>query len=118
MDGKNLRCGAVTCVRRIKNPISAARLVMDSSKFVFLSGVGAEKFAKLQGLEIVDTSYFYTKERWDQFQKIKKTDSLSLDHDGSKAEPVDNKNEKLGTVGCVEIDKNGNLAAGTSTGGI
>jgi len=119
MDGKTLKCGAVTCVRTIKNPIAAARMVMDSARFVFLSGEGAEKFAKEQGLEIVSPSYFYSPERWEQLQKMKESDSTGLDHDRGKAQPVkENVNEKLGTVGCVALDAKGNLAAATSTGGI
>jgi beta-aspartyl-peptidase (threonine type) len=99
MDGKNLNAGAVAGVRDIKNPITAAREVMTNSKHVLLSGKGASKFAKSQGLEIVDSSYFYTEKRWKSLQRVLKA-------------------EKHGTVGCVALDKNGNLAAGTSTGGM
>ncbi|MBI5218778.1 MAG: isoaspartyl peptidase/L-asparaginase [Bacteroidia bacterium] len=102
MDGKTLKAGAVAGVGDIKNPISAARLVMTKSEHVLLTGKGASKFAKEQGLEIVDSSYFYTKERWEQLQKILKKE----------------KENKKGTVGCVALDINGNLAAGTSTGGM
>lgn len=116
MDGKTLKCGAVACVRTIKNPIAAARLVMDSSKFVFLSGAGAERFAEEHGLEIVDTSYFFTPERWEQLQKIKQSDSSG--HDRGRLVPLKEQDAKFGTVGCVALDKYGNLAAGTSTGGI
>ncbi len=99
MDGSNLAAGAVTCVTDIKNPISAARKVMTSSPHVLLAGKGASEFAAENGLEIVDPSYFYTEERYQQLRKI-------LDKD------------KHGTVGCVALDKAGNLAAGTSTGGM
>jgi len=103
MDGKTLNAGAVAGVKDIKNPIKAARKVMTNSKHVLLSGKGASEFAKIQGLKIVDTSYFYTKSNWDYLQKvIEKEDKKS----------------KHGTVGCVVIDKHGNLAAGTSTGGM
>ena len=103
MDGKNLKAGAVASVTTIKNPISAARAVMEKSKHVLLVGSGAEKFAKEQGLEIVDPSYFYTKKRWDELQKAKKQEKESKEH---------------GTVGAVALDTYGDLAAGTSTGGM
>lgn len=120
MNGANLKCGAVAGVRTIKNPINAARAVMDSSQFVFLSGRGAEKFATEQHLQIVDPSYFYTQSRWDQLQKLIKTDTVELDHDSTTGDMdiTPFKDQKFGTVGCVAIDQYGNLAAGTSTGGI
>ena len=98
MDGSNLKAGAVAGVKTVKNPISAARKVMDETWHVMLSGDGADLFAKEQNLEIVDPIYFYTQRRWDSLKKIQ--------------------SEKHGTVGCVALDKNGNLAAGTSTGGL
>ncbi|NOZ47237.1 MAG: isoaspartyl peptidase/L-asparaginase [Chlorobi bacterium] len=103
MDGKTLNAGAVAGVTKIKNPISAARKVMENSKHVLLSGDGANKFAEKQGLEIVDDSYFFTTEKYNRLQKILKKEQES---------------EKHGTVGCVVLDKFGNLAAGTSTGGM
>ncbi len=99
MDGSNLAAGAVAGVTDIKNPITAARCVMTKSVHVMLSGSGASQFAKEQGLEIVTPSYFYTKRRFNELQEILKK-------------------EKMGTVGCCALDKNGNLAAGTSTGGM
>jgi beta-aspartyl-peptidase (threonine type) len=99
MDGSNLAAGAVAGVTDIKNPITAARYVMTKSPHVMLSGAGASQFAKEQGLEIVPPSYFYTKKRYNELQEILKK-------------------EKMGTVGCCALDKNGNLAAGTSTGGM
>ena len=108
MDGKTLKAGAVAGVTTIKNPILAARKVMDNPPHVLLIGGGAEKFAKEQGLEIVDPSYFITKERQDQWMK-------------SKSKPVEKKPEeqkKPGTVGAVALDMDGNLAAATSTGGM
>ena len=99
MDGSNLAAGAVACVTDIKNPISAARKVMTNSPHVMLTGAGASQFAKEQGLEIVPPSYFYTEKRFNELQEILKK-------------------EKNGTVGCCALDKNGNLAAGTSTGGM
>jgi len=99
MDGSNLAAGAVACVTDIKNPITAARKVMTNSPHVMLTGAGASQFAKEQGLEIVPPSYFYTEKRFNELQEILKK-------------------EKNGTVGCCALDKNGNLAAGTSTGGM
>jgi len=99
MDGSNLAAGAVACVTDIKNPVSAARLVMTKSVHVLLSGAGASEFAREQGLEIVPPSYFFTEKRYNELQEILKK-------------------EKNGTVGCCALDKNGNLAAGTSTGGM
>lgn len=99
MDGSNLNAGAVAGVGDIKNPISAAIMVMNESEHVMLSGKGASDFAKTMKIEIVDSSYFRTENRWKGLQKALKA-------------------EKHGTVGCVALDKNGNLAAGTSTGGM
>ena len=99
MDGSNLAAGAVAGVTDIKNPITAARRVMTNSPHVLLTGAGASQFAKEQGLEIVPPSYFYTEKRFNELQEILKS-------------------EKNGTVGCCALDKNGNLAAGTSTGGM
>jgi L-asparaginase / beta-aspartyl-peptidase len=120
MNGKTLDAGAVANVRTIKNPISAAKTIMNKSKFVFLSGKGAEKFAKINNLEIVDSSYFYTKERWDEYIKVRDTKATKLDHDNSSGlnEKFNSSKDKYGTVGCVVMDSYGNLAAGTSTGGI
>ncbi|TCD26752.1 isoaspartyl peptidase/L-asparaginase [Pedobacter psychrodurus] len=122
MDGKTLMAGSVAGVTTIKNPISAARAVMEKSEHVMMVGTGAEQFAKEVGLEIVDPKYFWTKERWDGLQKAIKEDSTKavLDHGNKKSELLGSKNHdyKFGTVGCVALDKAGNLAAGTSTGGM
>ncbi len=104
MDGNGLRAGAVANVGDIKNPISVARLVMDKSQHVLMVGKGASKFARSQGAEIVDSTYFYTQKSWNSLQK-------ALEQENSK-------DKKMGTVGCVALDKFGNLAAGTSTGGM
>lgn len=119
MNGKTLDAGAVANVRTIKNPISAAKTVMNKSKFILLSGTGAEKFAKLNDVEIVDTSYFFYQPRWDEFIKVRDSKKTKLDHDNSSGvvETLNTIN-KFGTVGCVVYDSYGNLAAGTSTGGI
>jgi beta-aspartyl-peptidase (threonine type) len=106
MDGKTLMAGAVAAVRHIKNPISLARMVMEKSPHVMLISDGAEEFAKANGVELVDNSYFIVKERYEQYLKMKEKMKKESDVD------------KHGTVGCVALDKNGNLAAGTSTGGM
>lgn len=122
MDGKTLMAGAVAGVTTVKNPISAARAVMEKSEHVMMVGAGADLFAKDAGLEIVDPKYFWTKERWDGLQQAIKEDSTKavLDHGSKKSELLGSKNHdyKFGTVGCVALDKAGNLAAGTSTGGM
>ncbi|PWS30592.1 isoaspartyl peptidase/L-asparaginase family protein [Pedobacter paludis] len=122
MDGKSLMAGAVAGVTTIKNPISAARAVMEKSEHVMMFGDGADKFAKEVGLEIVDPKYFWTKERWDGLQDAIKEDSTKavLDHGSKKSSLLGtiNHDYKFGTVGCVALDKAGNLAAGTSTGGM
>ncbi|WP_010601895.1 isoaspartyl peptidase/L-asparaginase family protein, partial [Pedobacter agri] len=122
MDGKTLMAGAVAGVTTVKNPISAARAVMEKSEHVMMVGAGADQFAKEAGLEIVDPKYFWTKERWDGLQQAIKEDSTKavLDHGSKKSELLGSKNHdyKFGTVGCVALDKAGNLAAGTSTGGM
>ena len=101
MDGATLQAGAVAGVKTVKNPISAARKVMEETWHVLLAGEGADAFAKEQGLDIVDNSYFHTEHR---FKSLLKTKEQEM--------------EKHGTVGCVALDKKGNLAAGTSTGGL
>lgn len=122
MDGKTLMAGAVAGVTTIKNPISAARAVMEKSEHVMMVGAGADQFAKEAGLEIVDPKYFWTKERWDGLQQAVKEDSTKavLDHGSKKSDLLGTKNHdyKFGTVGCVALDQAGNLAAGTSTGGM
>lgn len=122
MDGATLKAGAVAGVTVIKNPISAARAVMEKSQHVLMFGEGANLFAKDAGLEIVNSQYFWTQERWDGLQRAKKEDSTKavLDHGSKKTSsaPKVNVDNKFGTVGCVALDNKGNLAAGTSTGGM
>jgi len=119
MTGQDLNAGAVAGVTNIKNPISAARKVMTNSNHVLLYGDGASEFAKEQGLEIVDPSYFYTEKRFKSLQRIKEKEKTTLDHDEkSSFYDPDIKDSKYGTVGCVALDKNGNITAGTSTGGM
>lgn len=120
MDGKTGMAGAVAAVHTIKNPIEAARCVMEKSPHVLLVGTGAEEFAKNCGCKFELPPYFFEQKRWDQLQKIKETEKTELDH-GSVIKPgVENKDkdEKFGTVGVVALDRYGNLAAGTSTGGM
>ncbi len=106
MDGKTLNAGAVAGVKHIRNPITLARLVMEKSPHVMLDGAGAEAFGKKMGVEFVDQKYFYTEERWQALQKVKNSTGSASDKD------------KHGTVGAVALDQAGNLAAGTSTGGM
>lgn len=119
MSGKDLSAGAITGVSLIKNPIKTARKVMENSPHVLLAGKGAEEFAKLQNQEFADSSYFFTQPRWDGLQKAKERQRMELDHNGKSGflfRPQGE--EKLGTVGAVALDQNGNLAAATSTGGM
>jgi beta-aspartyl-peptidase (threonine type) len=108
MDGRTLACGAVAGVRTIKNPVALARRVMERTPHVFLAGDGAEAFARETGVEIVDLSYFRTPERWDELQRELRRESAN-----ATAVPT----PELGTVGAVALDRAGNLAAATSTGG-
>ncbi|GAB3573007.1 isoaspartyl peptidase/L-asparaginase [Spirosoma luteolum] len=130
MDGKTLKAGSIAGVTTIRNPISTARRVMDKSEHVMMVGPGAEAFAKSQGMEIVDPSYFYTETRWQGLQKALKDEKVELDHSARPAvdtirktgsllrEQIFTEGNKFGTVGCVALDQAGNLAAGTSTGGM
>lgn len=99
MTGQDLNAGAVAGVQDVRHPISAARAVMEHSPHVMLSRSGASQFAEEQGLELVDPSFFFTEKRYESYQKARA-------------------DEKHGTVGCVALDKAGNLCAGTSTGGM
>ncbi|MGZ5243524.1 MAG: isoaspartyl peptidase/L-asparaginase family protein [Bacteroidia bacterium] len=117
MDGKTLAAGSVAGVRTVKNPISAAIGVMQKSPHVMMTGKGADEFAKSFGLEIVDPIYFKDEKRYQQWQKQKeKEDSISKAKGSGYIAPIGD--SKFGTVGCVALDKDGNLAAGTSTGGM
>ena len=121
MDGKTLKAGAVAGVTNIKNPITAARAVMDKSEHVLMAYKGAEQFAAMNGCETVDPSYFFTMQRWLDLQDAKKEDSLKALHKDSTTgllKQPDNHDYKYGTVGAVALDMYGNLAAATSTGGM
>ena len=115
MDGKTLKAGAVGSVQHIKNPINLARLVMEKSPHVMLDCAGAEAFAKANGVELVDQKYFFTKQRWDALQKVKAAEKHRASGDGKSFIITDQ--DRHGTVGAVALDKDGNLAAATSTGG-
>jgi L-asparaginase / beta-aspartyl-peptidase len=115
MDGRSLKAGAVGGVQHIKNPINLARLVMEKSPHVMLAGAGAEAFAKASGIDLVDQKYFFTQERWDALQKIKAAEENRASGDGKSFLITDQ--DRHGTVGAVALDKEGNLAAATSTGG-
>lgn len=120
MFGKDKSAGAIAGVHTIKNPIKAAIAVMQNSEHVMLSGEGAENFAKEQNLEIVDPKYFWTKDRWNGLQKLKQKETLNKSKKTSQNNLPESYeiDQKFGTVGAVALDKNGNLAAGTSTGGM
>ena len=115
MDGKTLAAGAVAALKHVRNPISLARLVMEKSGHVMMDGEGAEAFAKENGMELVDQKYFFTQERWDALQKIKAAEKHRTGGAGKAFFITDQ--DRHGTVGAVALDKNGNLAAATSTGG-
>lgn len=117
MDGSTLNTGAVAGIKQIKNPINAARIVMDSTRHVMMAGKGAEDFAKLNGIVFVDDNYFHTDKRYNQLLKAQEREQVKLDHSAMNTkELIDD--HKYGTVGAVAIDKNGNIAAATSTGGM
>ncbi|MGI8556128.1 MAG: isoaspartyl peptidase/L-asparaginase family protein [Pyrinomonadaceae bacterium] len=123
MDGKTLMAGAVAGVHHIKNPISLARLVMEKSPHVMMAGDGAEKFAVERGVKLVSEKYFFTQERWDALQKVirQEKEKTKAASEGKKVSGLDYRWQpynKFGTVGAVALDKDGNLAAGTSTGGM
>ena len=128
MDGKTLRAGAVAGVRHVRNPVLAARAIMNYSQHVFFIGEGAERVARSHGLEMVEPSYFFTPQRVDQLERVRRVnpDAAVLDHGGravvkgrqpALSYPLD-EGSKMGTVGAVALDHEGSLAAATSTGGI
>ncbi|XQW83512.1 isoaspartyl peptidase/L-asparaginase family protein [Thalassotalea piscium] len=119
MDGKTLNAGAVSGVKTVKSPITLAQQVMDKSVHVMLSGEGAETFAKEQGLTLVDNSYFDTPHRYQSLLKAKEKLKKAMKNNNYQAAHQSLPTEyKVGTVGAVALDKAGNLAAGTSTGGM
>jgi beta-aspartyl-peptidase (threonine type) len=108
MNGSDLTAGAVAGVSEIKNPVHLARMVMEKSDHVLLSGAGANEFAKLHQLKTENDQYFFDQFRYDQLLEIRGSDKFQLDHS----------DKKFGTVGAVALDMNGNIAAATSTGGM
>ncbi|KMZ12727.1 Isoaspartyl aminopeptidase Asp-X dipeptidase [Candidatus Burkholderia humilis] len=122
MDGATLEAGSICCVTRVKNPVLAARRVLEASEHVMFTAEGAEAFACAQGLEFVDPSYFHTDARYRQWLNACGTSGTMLDHDAasqtpSEDDPIDPA-KKFGMVGAVALDAHGHLAAATSTGGI
>jgi beta-aspartyl-peptidase (threonine type) len=117
MEGKSLGAGAISGVRTVKNPISAAIKVMEASPHVMLSGSGADAFANEQGLEIVSPDYFLTERRINALREVQKASSISKTNHKYQSNDFINQ-QRYGTVGCVALDIFGNLAAGTSTGGM
>ena len=114
MDGSNMQAGAVGGLSVIKNPIQAARVVMEKSPHVLLVGKGAEQFAISEGVDTVPPSYFFTQFAWDALQGVKANENKQT---GSSI-TLPTGEYKYGTVGCVALDNSGNIAAGTSTGGM
>jgi beta-aspartyl-peptidase (threonine type) len=113
MDGKTLKAGAVATLQHIRNPIALARMVMEKSPHVMFVGEGAELFAKEVGAEFVDTEYFYTEERWQALQRVRIAEKAVASGD----QAIISDQDRHGTVGAVALDRAGNLAAATSTGG-
>ncbi len=124
MDGRDLRAGAIAGVSRLRNPVHAARAVMDDGAHVLLAGAGAEAFAQERGLAFVDPVYFSTPMRREQLDRVRAAGRVVLDHDGAAAVAADatrtplDEDRKMGTVGAVAVDRHGHLAAATSTGGM
>ena len=112
MDGKTQNAGAVGGVKTVRNPIQAAIAVMENSVHVMLAGTGADEFAAEQGLTTVDNSYFHTERRRNALERVKEKEKEEM------KQITENSESKHGTVGCVALDKNGNIVAGTSTGGM
>ncbi|WP_273444418.1 isoaspartyl peptidase/L-asparaginase family protein [Neolewinella agarilytica] len=117
MTGHDQNAGAIGGVTNLKHPISGARAVLEKSEHVLLSGKGAEEFSILQGLETVDPKYFWTEHRWAALQRALEGEKVEQEKiEGNRI--IEEIDRKYGTVGCVALDKSGNLAAGTSTGGM
>jgi beta-aspartyl-peptidase (threonine type) len=119
MDGRTLMAGSVAGLKHIKNPITLARMVMERSKHVMMAGAGAEEFAKQQGVALVPQSYFYTERRWKEWRaKVEEERRQPPKKTSRLLAPISVDEDRHGTVGAVALDRAGNLAAGTSTGGI
>ena len=107
MNGNDLSAGAVTCLKKYKNPIFAAKAVMENCNHVLLCSEGAYAFSKENKLDLEPDEYFFSSKRWDQLVFAREKGHITLDH-----------SESIGTVGAVALDSKGDLAAGTSTGGL
>ena len=122
MNGKDLAAGAVAGVRNVRNPIVLAAEVMQHSDHVLLSGEGANDFAVRHGIKLEPDEYFFSQFRYDQWKAMRDSDNYSLDHTQAALEAIMNpdsyRDKKFGTVGAVACDKDGNIAAATSTGGM
>ncbi|KAF5807326.1 putative beta-aspartyl-peptidase [Helianthus annuus] len=118
MDGSSKKCGAVSGVTTVVNPVSLARRVMEKTPHVYLAFDGAEAFARDQGLETVDKSHFITPENIERLKQAKEANRVQQDYTQPIKPKVPDGDSKLGTVGCVAVDGLGNLAAATSTGGL
>ena len=117
MDGATLKAGAVAGVRNVRNPIELAMEVMLHSDHVFLTGEGANDFASRQGIKLEPDEYFFSQFRYDQWKAMRDSDNYSLDHTQQVGEELI-RDKKFGTVGAVACDRQGNVAAATSTGGM
>lgn len=111
MCGSRLDSGGVTSVRHLKNPVLVARKILTESRHCLLAGEGAERFAQQHGMAFENAPYFFSQFRWDQLQTAREQEIVQLDHS-------ENDSNKFGTVGAVALDRQGNLAAATSTGGM
>ncbi|KAL8244171.1 hypothetical protein R6Q59_010429 [Mikania micrantha] len=121
MDGNSKKCGAVSGVTTVVNPISLARQIMEKTPHIYLAFDGAEAFARQQGLETVDKSHFITPENIDRLKQAKEANRVQQDYTQPikpKGQNESDGDSKLGTVGCVAVDGLGNVAAATSTGGL
>lgn len=116
MDGKTLQAGAVAAVRNVRNPIELATEVLRNSDHVFLSGKGANDFAIKQGIKVEPDEYFFSQYRYDQWKAVRDSDNYNLDHAHNDISEL--KEKKFGTIGAVACDRDGNVAAATSTGGM
>lgn len=117
MVGNTRNAGTITGVRTVKNPISLARMVMEESKHVMFAGDGAEEFADKMEVERVNQDYFYTEDRYKAWKRSLQEDAQS-NNVNKQESPLYSLKEKFGTVGCVAVDKEGQIVAGTSTGGM
>ncbi|XVF54475.1 hypothetical protein PTKIN_Ptkin05aG0183300 [Pterospermum kingtungense] len=124
MDGKTKKCGAVSGLTTVVNPISLARLVMDKTPHIYLAFHGAEAFAREQGVETADPTHFITPENIERLQQAKEANRVQIDYtqpmprEAKKNAAIANGDSQTGTVGCVAVDSEGNLASATSTGGL